>query len=182
MFEKGKILHLNDQDLARLKDFILFGEKKFAFTALGKSMHPFFRSGDVIEITAANFKDLKIGDVILFHIKESNLAVHRVVNKILISNQLKLITKGDFASAIDGAIGEANFIGKAVAVKNSANWFIFKQLGLNKHWGPIIAKVSVLSGFLLSLLRRDKKSFYRNMLFYRVAKYTSSGIKQTKNE
>jgi len=73
----------------------------FFFEATGFNMWPFLRSKDKLIVKKTSFKDLKIGDIILY-VKSNQLVCHRLVKKIkgkqryllysevIIQNQLSL--------------------------------------------------------------------------------------------
>lgn len=143
------------KDLNKILGLMVSSRKRFKFSCTGKSMFPFFHNCDFVEVEPVNFRDVRIGDVIFYHNRHSNLIAHRVVKRIREKGHFKLVTKGDFASSIDKPVEEKDFIGKVVAV-NSRNRLVSSYLGINRYSGFIIAMISLLTCCIWPVLKAVK--------------------------
>lgn len=157
--DKLNILNVTKEDLNKILKLMVSAKKKFKFSCMGKSMFPFFYNCNLIKIEPISFKSVKIGDVIFYYNKDSNLIAHRVIKKNRENGQLMLITKGDFVSFIDEPVCEKDFIGKVVAVY-SKNRFVPPFLGTNRYLGPMIAKISIVSCYIWPFLKLVKRVYF----------------------
>lgn len=78
------------------------------FRALGGSMNPSLRNGDIVTIVPG--KDVRIGDVVLTH-TNVGLILHRVVRKCA----GQIITKGDSLTFLDPPVNPRDILGRAVS-------------------------------------------------------------------
>jgi hypothetical protein len=76
--------------------------------ALGGSMAPFLRHGDIVTIVPG--PAVRLGDIILTH-TTAGLLLHRVVRK----SADHIITKGDRLSSLDPPVSNRDILGRAVA-------------------------------------------------------------------
>ena len=88
---------------------------KLRFRALGNSMFPFIRSGDLITIKPFKESEIYIGDVI-FYKKEGLLFVHRLIKKERLNGDLIGITRGDNRQIPDKPIKMSQVKGKVVKI------------------------------------------------------------------
>jgi len=73
--------------------YYIFGQVTLAVVN-GRSMYPLLHSGDIVIILP--FKDIKLGDVIIFKNDADELVIHRVIAILECDNGSKLyVTKGD---------------------------------------------------------------------------------------
>ena len=156
-FEENKIDNIDEidvrgKDLNKILRLMVSSRKRFKFSCTGKSMSPFFHNCNLIEIDPVDFNDVRIGDVVFYYNKGSNLIAHRVVKKSIENKKLRLITKGDFASRTDAPIEKSDLIGKSIAVYNK-NGFISSRFGISRYPGFIIAKISLLSCYIWPFLK-----------------------------
>ena len=85
---------------------------QLTISASGWSMFPTILPGYLITIQRGEFQNIKIGDIILFDIKQQIIAVHRVLRISEISGQPRLLfTKGDARWNFDSPVSELNYIG-----------------------------------------------------------------------
>lgn len=89
----------------------MFGFK--SYMVLSASMEPEYHVGSLVYVKQALEDDINPGDVITFHIDDSTLVTHRVVEKDNARNGL--ITKGDANEVNDGGlVAYDNVVGKVV--------------------------------------------------------------------
>lgn len=65
-----------------------------------------FNKGDIIILRGIETKDIKVGDVIVFHSNRKYPIIHRVVNKLSDGEEYHFQTKGDKVSTIQSGLGE----------------------------------------------------------------------------
>jgi len=124
------------------------------YKALGGSMSPFVRSGDILVVEPS--KRISIGDVILYKRGEC-FAAHRVVGRRKMQKDLFFLTKGDALRSCDGLVSPSEVLGKVAAVKTRKGKFTktdsFSRRILD--WG-----IAILSPFflpkILAILRKAK--------------------------
>ncbi len=97
----------------------------FEFIASGTSMHPTFRSGDLLEVVPCPASQIACGDVIVFRQSgNGDLTAHRVSS---IAKE-GFITRGDNSSTTDlGTVSTGQLIGKVA--------FVFRGKKRRKIWG-----------------------------------------------
>ena len=79
----------------------------------GLSMWPCFQEGDLLELTAVDYRQVHIGDCVAYRSTEGRQAVHRVVGK-----KNGIITRGDALAAVDSEIVSKDQIIGRVAVRH----------------------------------------------------------------
>lgn len=104
----------------------LFGFQ--VFTVLSGSMEPVYHTGSIIYVRAADYKELKAGDVITFMLGEDMVATHRIVEVIADEEDptvLRYRTKGDANEAEDGGLVHyKNVIGTPVMTIPYLGYFV----------------------------------------------------------
>lgn len=84
-----------------------------SYRVLSASMEPEYHVGSLVYVKQADEDTINPGDVITFHINDSNLVTHRVVEKD--SSRNGFITKGDANEVNDGGlVTYDNVVGKVV--------------------------------------------------------------------
>ena len=73
-----------------------------SYRVLSASMEPEYHVGSLVYVKQVDMDSINTGDVITFHISESNLVTHRVVEKDSIRKGF--ITKGDANEVNDGGL------------------------------------------------------------------------------
>jgi len=136
-------ISLSGADLAGLLGDVVAKGAAFRFKALGGSMSPFIRNGDVV--TVAPVARPRTGDVAAFRRPEDGrLVVHRVVAV----RSDSLLIKGDNIDSPDGRIPASNVVGRVSRVERNGRTC---RLGI----GPERLAVAVLSrcGLLRPILQ-----------------------------
>lgn len=92
------------------------------YFVLSGSMEPTYQTGSVIYVAEIEPAELKVGDVITFHMQGGTVATHRITEITTENGQLAFRTKGDANDMEDGAAVAADkVIGKPI--------FTIPQLG-----------------------------------------------------
>lgn len=124
------------------------------YKALGGSMSPFIKSGDVLSVKST--RRISIGDVILYKSGQC-FAAHRVVGKRKIEKDLFFLTKGDALGSRDSLVSSSEVLGKVVTVKTRKG----KIIKTDSFSGRIFkCGIAVISRFflprMLPILRKAK--------------------------
>ena len=118
------------------------------YKALGGSMSPFIRSGDVLSVKA--IRRISIGDIILYR-RGDCFTTHRVVGRRKIQKDLFFLTKGDASSGCDSLVSPLQVLGKVVAINRKegkiteTDSFPRRILG----WGMAFISLFFLPGYCL---------------------------------
>ncbi len=91
---------------------LMSGGKSFCFRAVGASMSPTIRDGEVLRVERVNTRILSVGDIVLFK-DERGFRVHRLAAMDAARNIL--ITRGDASLEDDGSIRAEQILGRVVA-------------------------------------------------------------------
>lgn len=86
----------------------------------GNSMYPSLCQGEMIRVTHIDWRDLKVGDIILIYNKYlNNYICHRIVDiRLHIKHGFLFYTKGDNSTCIDHRVTPQHIIGKVEIAKN----------------------------------------------------------------
>ncbi|MCX8189402.1 MAG: signal peptidase I [Nitrososphaeria archaeon] len=97
---------------------LVLGTSPFYYVE-GNSMHPTLENGDLIIIYKIDFKNLQVGDIIVFNSPVYNVRiVHRIKEIKIIDNEMVLITQGDNNRVPDpGYVREENYVGKYMGIR-----------------------------------------------------------------
>jgi hypothetical protein len=130
-----KDLSLSAESLLGLMTDVLAKGRAFRFKALGYSMSPFIRDGDLITVAPLRGRGLRRGDVVAY-VRPANgrLAVHRIVGR----RESGLIVKGDHETTLDFPIPETGILGVVERVERNGRR---RRLGL----GPERRAIAFLS-------------------------------------
>jgi len=109
------------------------------YRALGGSMSPSIKSGDILSVKPDN--RISIGDVILYKRGECFTA-HRVVGKRKIEKDLFFLTKGDALRSCDGLVNPSEVLGKVVTVRTRKGKIMEMDSFLRRILNRSIAVVS----------------------------------------
>ncbi len=130
----------DDRDLLRLCQDVLEKGSTFQFRALGSSMFPFIRSGDLLTTKAVNPIDLSVGEVLLYQ-REGRSFVHRLIKKKIINGALQFITRGDHLTFCDPTIRSSEILGKVISIERRGR-LIHLDTPFQRMWGRFLASAS----------------------------------------
>ncbi|MDI6723987.1 MAG: signal peptidase I [Methanobacterium sp.] len=111
-------------------------KNKFRFKALGSSMFPLIKNGDLVTIKPVNPYDLSTGDIIFFE-KNDSLILHRIIKEEKFKG--KFITKGDNMPIRDPAVNSNEILGKLTSIERNGK-IINLDTSLNKKFGVFIVE------------------------------------------
>ncbi len=130
----------DDCDLLSLCQDVLEKGSTFRFRALGSSMFPFIRPGDLLTTKAVNPIDLSIGDILLYQ-REGRSFVHRLIKKKTMNGALQYITHGDHLAFCDPTICSSQILGKVVCIERKGR-LIHLDTPFQRMWGRFLASTS----------------------------------------
>lgn len=110
-----------------LVEALLRSGKEVTFTISSQSMWPFLESGDRIVLVGADPRDLRAGDIVLFH-SDLGWVAHRIVVRRIIEGKIVITTKGDNSVLAEGARSGEDLLGQAVAVQRGSNQVTLQNL------------------------------------------------------
>lgn len=157
-------MNCKSSDFLELCTEILSRGNRLRFRACGRSMYPYIRDGDVIEVTQTGISEIRLGEVILYCTPHKKVIAHRVIKKYRENDEVILVTKGDSVFNLDQRVYEEQLLGKIIAVKRDGQYMRLDQglsLMLNTFW----VKVSLFSPWIYAILKRLKRKTY--MMFNR---------------
>lgn len=124
----------------------------------GRSMYPALQEGWNAEVSPVKQKDLRIGDIIVFDMKEE-LAVHRIVGKVNVDGKIFVLQKGDNESK-PHLIDEARVVGKISRVFDCDRQEVPPGLWECQEKNKVM--IFSLLNILYLILRRIKKIIFGN--------------------
>lgn len=140
-----KILDISHKDFLSLAKAVLKKSDAIWFRAVGQSMCPSIKEGDLLLVEKVASNNLKRGDIILFEDNCNKALIHRII-RLKKENYTKLfVTKGDAAKFCDLPIDETQVLGR-VAKIDRKGYKIDTTSFLNRF-----------SGLFLSILCRLRK-------------------------
>jgi len=117
-----------DRDLT-LEEFeilaaeILNSNNTLRFRARGVSMRPFLWDGDLLEVHTVLPGSLRRGDIVLCRLDNGSLLTHRIIKKIGVMDQWKLLIQGDALFHPDGWITPKQVLGRVANVIHKGHVF-----------------------------------------------------------
>ncbi len=167
MPEKTKILNLKREDFTFITQKVLNREKSLRFKAKGESMRPFIRNGDILEITPVNTEEIRLGDVIFYHVGKRRMVAHRVIEKIIQNHKPIFLTKGDSNTGEEEKVHLEQVVGRVKAIERKGRKIRINE-GLNRLMyifylkiSPFLTKARRIGGRLLRRIQGFK--VYRNL-------------------
>lgn len=128
------------------------------FTALGMSMHPFIRNGEILIVEPITAKNLEIGNIVFFKTDLGSLIAHRMLGR---EDSGNILTKGDFGHMRDSPVEPRNILGRVIAVEKRSGRQVNLDRGYNQLINQLLARTSILN---FSLYRWYKK--IQNLAFW----------------
>ena len=135
---KEMLSFVDDSDLSELFQEILEKGGFLRFRALGGSMFPFIRSGDIVTAEPIPPENLNVGQV-LFYYKDGNFFVHRLKEK---SGNSLMITRGDNLPFNDHFITPSEVLGKIIMIERKGKR-IDMESGLMRLMNWTIARIPI---------------------------------------
>lgn len=89
---------------------------KFRLAAFGYSMLPTLWPGEVLTIQVQSLEQVRSSEVVLFS-REGRFFIHRVLRKVKMGLETRLITRGDALPWVDATVLPIEFLGKIVSVR-----------------------------------------------------------------
>jgi signal peptidase I len=133
--------------------------------ALGGSMFPWIRPGDLLFVRKCEFEAVSCGDVILFE-RDGRFFVHRVIRRVLLadveSNSNKnhaLITKGDALDGEDLPVSADQFLGRVIRIHRRRRHIDLQSLS-RTLLARVLARVSPKSAFFYRPMRKAKRLLF----------------------
>ncbi len=167
MPKKAEMLNLKREDFTFVAQSVLGREKNLRFKAKGESMRPFIRDGDILEITPVNGEEIRLGDVIFYHVGERRMVAHRVVEKIIENGKLIFLTKGASNTGEGEKVHPEQIMGRVKAIERKERriridygWNRLKYIFYLKI-SPLLIKLRRIGGRLVRRIQSFKA--YRNL-------------------
>ena len=151
-------MKLDAREFLSLSHEILSKGHGVRFQALGSSMFPSIRSGNVIQLARVEIAGLQPGDVIAFHRSET-LVVHRLVRKDLVAGRTTLVTRGDSWPRKDlEPVAPEAVLGRVTAIEWRPGRQIEVDAGLGRALWVLSAKISpLIARIYLALARINRE-------------------------
>jgi len=131
---------IDNSDLLNLCQEVLEKGNCIRFRALGGSMLPFIRPGDLLTAKTVNPIDISAGEVLLYR-REGRPFVHRLIKKKIINGTLLFITRGDHLTFYDPTVLSSQILGKVICIERSGRT-IHLDTPFQKFWGRFLALTS----------------------------------------
>jgi signal peptidase I len=148
---------LSRQALIELLQAVLDRDMPFRFRALGFSMSPFIRDGDVITISRLPSGSPGFGRVVAaIHPRTGRLVIHRVVGR----RGNWYLTKGDSSPDVDGFVPKAKIQGYVRGVEREGKPVFFGLgserllIALLSRWGLLSPLIYPISRLIHPIKRR----------------------------
>lgn len=90
-------------------------------SAYGRSMIPYLRPGQRVQLAPVDMSQIVRGDLVAFH-KADYLVVHRVHAVLSENGVIQLLTKGDSNLNPDAPVDAQNYLAKVIAVQRRSSW------------------------------------------------------------
>ena len=106
-------------EFAQLANETLQNGHAMRFKALGSSMTPFIRNGDILTVTPTNPKKLRISEIIFYKTKSGNAIAHRILRIKQTINQLTFNTRGDASAGTYETVEQNQVMGKVTTINRN---------------------------------------------------------------
>lgn len=122
---------------------------KLRLKVIGSSMLPSVWPGDILSVRRAEISQVFIGDIVLFE-RDGRLCAHRVVDKIVATDQTYLVTQGQQVCSTDPPVSSRELLGLATSIERG-RLRIDPRAGLRMQW-RILSVVLRRSAFATRLM------------------------------
>jgi signal peptidase I len=99
-------------------------------SAYGRSMIPYLRPGQKVQLAPVDISQIVRGDLVAFH-KADYLVVHRVQAVHSVNESIQLLTKGDSNLHPDAPVDTQNYLAKVIAVQRGSSWRIVSSTSIS---------------------------------------------------
>ena len=140
------LITAKDNHFSEITKEILSRGHNLRFRALGVSMRPFIKNGEIIIVQPLPASKLRVGDIVFFKTDDRGLVAHRLIS---VKADGLLVTKGDATYGFDREIKADKVLGKVIAVEKKSG----RTVLLNRWHNQVI-------GWLISKLLAVNLSFY----------------------
>jgi signal peptidase I len=147
-------MRLDAREFLSLSQEILSKGHGVRFQALGSSMFPSIRHGNIIRLARVEISGLRPGDVIAFR-RGKALVVHRLVRKDLVAGRTTLMTRGDAWPWQDlEPVAPEQVLGRLTAIEWHPGRQLEVEAGLGRALWALGAKISPLIARICRALAR----------------------------
>jgi signal peptidase I len=154
-------MRLDAKEFLALNQEILSKGHGVRFQALGSSMFPSIRHGNIIRVARVEIAGLRPGDVIAFRRGES-MVVHRLVRKDSAGGRTTLMTRGDSWPRGDmEPVAPEQVLGRVTAVEWQPGRLLGVEAGLGRAVWALTAKISPLMARICRALSQMNKEVCR---------------------
>jgi len=122
------------------------------FRALGSSMNPWIRHGDILTVRRVDAAKIRRGQVVFYRSGGSFLA-HRVVGKVQQQNELLLVTRGDAVPSPDAPLAASHVLGRVIRIERGGRG-INLESPAREALGWLLAHLSAVSRWTYPPARR----------------------------
>lgn len=152
---------IEDTALSLLKEYIYSPKSLIFDVASDYSMRPFLRKEDQIIVEKVMIKNLSLGDIVVFHLKD-NLCAHRFLYKYRPkeNDAYLLITKGDNCINPDYPFREDRLFGKAITIRRKDGEIHLKNT-LWRNINYIFGIIYLFEAYLFKILRFIKRLIWK---------------------
>ena len=105
------VISIRDQGAFDLVRSLLHQGVSVRIRVSGRSMQPFLKGDELVEIVSLHARYPKIGDIILFRDQHGNPLLHRLVRRRYYNGVLHLQTKGDACMGVDSLVPADQVLG-----------------------------------------------------------------------
>jgi len=112
-------LIFSDDTITELAEAVLNEGNHLQFRASGRSMFPFIRGGDILEIAPVSGYSPRLTDVVLYKGTNNRIQVHRIVGLNQETDRTKYLLQGDSLIQRDSPVLREHVLGRVVALKRN---------------------------------------------------------------
>ena len=99
-------------------------------SAYGRSMIPYLRPGQKVQLAPVDISQIVRGDLVAFH-KADYLVVHRVHAVLSANETIQLLTKGDSNLNPDAPVDQQQYLAKVQTVQRGSSWRIVSPTSIS---------------------------------------------------
>ncbi|MFQ5574716.1 MAG: signal peptidase I [Terriglobia bacterium] len=107
------------KDFVQLSSEVLERGGVLRFRALGGSMHPFIKNGEILRVKPVESADVDCGDVVFYWTRGRGVVAHRLIRKKRLNGEDIFVMKGDSVPVFDELVRAEQVIGKVIAIERN---------------------------------------------------------------